>query len=66
MSCGGATPVAEQWVWIALASAAKGTPYSQEYLSLLARTGKLRAKKRGRNWVTTKRAVAEYRATKLK
>lgn len=52
--------------WIPLVDAAKGTPYSQEYLSLLARTGKLRATKRGRNWVTTKRAIAEYRATKLK
>ena len=46
--------------WISLAQAAKGTRYSQEYLSLLARTGKLRSKKMGRNWVTTPAAVAEY------
>lgn len=52
--------------WISLADASKGTTYSQEYLSLLARTGKLRAKKQGRNWVTTKRAIAEYEGTKLK
>lgn len=52
--------------WISLADASEGTPYSQEYLSLLARTGKLRAMKQGRNWVTTKRAIAEYQATKLK
>ncbi|MBX3053275.1 MAG: hypothetical protein KF753_17455 [Caldilineaceae bacterium] len=43
--------------------AAEGTPYSQEYLSLLARTGRLEAVKRGRNWVTTRAAVAAYRAS---
>ncbi|MCW1967970.1 MAG: Fic family protein [Anaerolineae bacterium] len=52
--------------WISLAEAAKGSEYSQEYLSLLARTGKLRAKKEGRNWLTTKNAIAEYREGKLK
>jgi Fic family protein len=36
-------------------------PYGMEYLSLLARTGKIDAYKEGRNWVTTKAAVAEYR-----
>ncbi|MCK5450523.1 MAG: Fic family protein [Candidatus Omnitrophica bacterium] len=38
----------------------KGTPYSQEYLSLLARRGKLEAVKYGRNWYTSKEAVKEY------
>jgi Fic family protein len=52
--------------WISLADAAQGMSYSQEYLSLLARTGKLRAKKQGRNWVTTKRAITEYEETRLK
>jgi hypothetical protein len=47
--------------WISLSDAAEGTPYSQEYLSLLARTGKLEAVKRGRTWFTTRRAVQEYR-----
>jgi len=37
--------------------------YSQEYLSLLARTGRLEAVKRGRNWVTTRRAVEAYRVS---
>ena len=37
--------------------------YCQEYLSLLARTGRLEAVKRGRNWVTTRAAVAAYRAS---
>jgi len=35
-------------------------PYGQEYISLLARTGKIDAYKEGRNWVTTKEAVDEY------
>jgi hypothetical protein len=46
--------------FIPIAKAALGTPYSQEYLSLLARRGKLTAKKIGRNWYTTSAAVAEY------
>lgn len=32
--------------------AAKITPYEQDYLSLLARRGELRARKIGRNWFT--------------
>ncbi len=35
-------------------------PYGQEYLSLLARQGKIDAFKEGRNWLTTKEAVFEY------
>ncbi len=35
-------------------------PYSQEYISLLARQGKIDAHKEGRNWVTTKTAVLNY------
>ncbi|MFH0740000.1 MAG: hypothetical protein V1819_02765, partial [bacterium] len=34
--------------------------YSQGYLSLRARQGKLKAVKLGRNWVTTKVWVSEY------
>lgn len=45
---------------ISLADAAKGISYSQEYLSLLARRGKLFSKKVGRNWFTTREAVAKY------
>ena len=40
------------------------TPYGQEYLSLLARTGKIDAYKEGRNWYTTKEAIEEYMATR--
>lgn len=46
--------------YISLAEAAKGTPHSQEYLSLLARKGKLEAIKLGRNWVTTRKAIENY------
>jgi Fic family protein len=35
-------------------------PYSQEYVSLLARQGKIDAFKEGRNWLTTKKAVEQY------
>ena len=35
-------------------------PYGQEYVSLLARQGKIDAFKEGRNWLTTKDAVLHY------
>lgn len=35
-------------------------PYGQEYVSLLARTGKIDAFKEGRNWLTTESAVLDY------
>jgi Fic family protein len=35
-------------------------PYGQEYLSLLARQGKIDAFKEGRNWYTSKKAVNDY------
>jgi len=38
----------------------KGTPYNQEYLSLLARRGRIEAVKFGRNWYSTKEAVEKY------
>ena len=47
--------------WISLRTAVEGTPYSQEYLSLLARTGRLEAVKRGKVWYTTRNAVEVYR-----
>lgn len=37
-----------------------GVPYGQEYISLLARQGKIDAYKEGRNWLTTKDAVENY------
>jgi Fic family protein len=54
-----APPAAED-EWIPLRQAAELVPYSQDYLSLLARTGKLEALKRGRIWHTTRQALAAY------
>jgi Fic family protein len=36
------------------------SPYGQEYISLLARQGKIDAHKEGRNWYTTKKAIEDY------
>jgi Fic family protein len=47
--------------WIPLRKAAEGTPYSQEYLSLLARSGRIEAIKRGKVWYTTRMAIVNYR-----
>lgn len=52
--------------YITLAKAAKNTPYSQEYLSLLARKGRIEAVKIGRNWHVKKEALEEYARTKKK
>lgn len=43
-----------------LSEAAKGTPYSAEYLSLLARRGMLDAVKIGRVWMTTRKTIKRY------
>lgn len=45
---------------ISLSEAAAISGLSLKHLGLLARRGKLRAWKIGRNWVTTREAVAEY------
>jgi len=46
--------------YISLQEAIKYCSYTQEYLSLRARQGKLKAVKIGRNWVTKKEWVKEY------
>ncbi|MGD0496482.1 MAG: Fic family protein [Candidatus Bathyarchaeia archaeon] len=45
---------------LTLAEASKLTPFTQEYLSLLARKGSIGAFKLRRNWVITKKALSEY------
>ena len=45
---------------ISIVDAAKNTPYSAEYLSLLARRGLIDAIKIGRNWATTRAIVCAY------
>ena len=46
--------------YISLQDATKFCNYSQEYLSLRARTGKLKSVKLGRNWVTTREWLVDY------
>lgn len=43
-----------------LANLAKGTPYSAEYLSLLARKGRIDAIKEGKTWKSTKKIIDTY------
>ncbi len=45
---------------ILLSALAKENPYSEKYLNLLARSGKLEAHKEGRNWLSSQKALAEY------
>ncbi len=52
--------------FISLAEASKASPYSQEYLSLLARKGRIEAIKLGRNWHVKKEAIEEYIKSKKK
>lgn len=46
--------------YVLLRDAAKDSKYSQEYLSLLARRGKIHAIKKDRNWYTTEDEVEDY------
>ena len=46
--------------YIPLHEAAKLTDYSQEYISLLCRRGKIKGEKLGRNWFTTKEWISDY------
>lgn len=46
--------------FMSLAEASKGTRYSQEYLSLLARRGRIEAHKLGRNWFLKREALDRY------
>ena len=41
-------------------------PYGQEYISLLARQGKIDAYKEGRNWLTTTNAIDNYMASRIR
>ncbi len=43
-----------------LAELAKGTKFTEKYLNLLARNGKLEAHKEGRNWLSSEKALKRY------
>jgi excisionase family DNA binding protein len=45
---------------LSLKEAAKLTPYSADYLNLLSRKGKLKARKIGRDWLITKSDLFDY------
>lgn len=45
---------------ISISEASKGTPFSSEYLSLLARTRRIPARKIGKNWMVTRSIVRQY------
>jgi Fic family protein len=45
---------------ILLSELAKGTKFSEKYLNLLARSGKLEAHKESRNWLSSRKALKEY------
>jgi Fic family protein len=47
--------------YLPLSTISPQTPYSEKYLNLLARAGKIDAHKQGRNWVTTLEAIENYR-----
>ena len=51
---------------VTLSDVSRNTPYSQKYINLLARTGRIFAVKRGRIWYTTKEAIEEYRSGRLR
>ena len=46
--------------WLSMSEAALFVPYSAEYLSLLARKGKLVSKKIGNTWYTTRTGLEDY------
>lgn len=45
---------------VSLAELAKNSKFSEKYLNLLARNGKLEAHKEGRNWLSSKDALKRY------
>ncbi|NWJ99011.1 MAG: helix-turn-helix domain-containing protein [Chloroflexi bacterium] len=49
---------------ISLNEAAEKTGLSTSYLRAIARKGRLKAEKVGRDWLTTLAAVAEYKRTR--
>lgn len=49
---------------VLLSKLAKTNPYSEKYLNLLVRSGKLEAHKEGRNWVSSQKALDDYLANR--
>ena len=51
---------------VSLSQLAQKTRFSAKYLNLLARQGKLDAYKKGRDWITTKKALQDYLEKRLR
>ena len=51
---------------VELSELAQSNPYSEKYLNLLVRSGKLEAHKEGRNWLSTQKALDEYIANRVR
>lgn len=49
---------------VPLSHLSESNPYSEKYLNLLVRSGKLEAHKEGRNWVSSQKALDEYLANR--
>ncbi|MDR3145158.1 MAG: helix-turn-helix domain-containing protein, partial [Treponema sp.] len=50
----------DRYGYISLQEASKLCEYGMEYLSYLARTGRLKAIKKRKNWLTTREALMDY------
>lgn len=50
----------QQLELLSLKEASELSPYSADYLNLLARKGKINARKIGRDWLITKADLSEY------
>ncbi|GHV08823.1 cell division protein Fic [Spirochaetia bacterium] len=57
---GSANDAEDKYGYISMKEASKLCDYGMEYLSYLARTGRLSAIKISRNWMTTREALADY------
>ena len=67
MSSRPALPTAEEiGTLVPIGRIAKDTPYSADFLRQLARSGKLRAYKLNRDWLTTPDAVRDYLKSQTK
>lgn len=62
----GSNPPLLKEKWISLSTLSKQSKFSEKYLNLLARSGKLEAYKEGRNWLSSKLALETYLAERLR
>lgn len=51
---------------VLLSKLAQSNPYSEKYLNLLVRSGKLEAHKEGRNWLSSQKALDQYLTNRVR